>query len=177
MLRPDGKPREVEYLAKGNVLPDRQLLVLKDKSPEKSSVPGWVQDYALFLLDSDGVIVTWYAGAERIYGYSSSEAVGQDAAMFYTEEDAGLLLQDGLKRAAAEGHSATEGWHLKKDGSRFWANVITMALKDKHGDLQGFARVVRDFSDRHERDEKLRRRPRAGPANAQGIDDRGHRLW
>ena len=60
-----------------------------------------------------------------------------------------------------------EGWHLKKDGSRFWANVITLALKDQDGDLQGFARVVRDFSDRHERDEKLRRgRARSRPLPA-----------
>ena len=66
--------------------------------------------------------------------------------------------------------SATEGWHVKKDGSRFWANVITMALKDENGDLQGFARVVRDFSDRHERDEKLRRsRARLRPLPAEST--------
>ena len=71
-----------------------------------------------------------------------------------------------MKRAAGEGHVGTEGWHVKKDGSRFWANVITMALKDENGDLQGFARVVRDFSDRHERDEKLRRSRARLPARA-----------
>jgi formate hydrogenlyase transcriptional activator len=66
-------------------------------------------------------------------------------------------MQEEFHRIAAEGHMGTEGWHVKKDGSRFWANAITMALKDASGELQGFARVVRDFSDRHERDEKLRR--------------------
>jgi PAS domain S-box-containing protein len=67
------------------------------------------------------------------------------------------MPQEEFRRALSEGHFANEGWHLKKDGSRFWANAITVALKDEKGDLQGFARMVRDFSDRHDRDEKLRR--------------------
>jgi formate hydrogenlyase transcriptional activator len=150
-----GNPREVEYLAKGHVLPVRHVLVLRDKAP-KASVPVWVQDYALFLLDVEGRIVTWYAGAERIYGYTSDEIVGQNAVLFYPDEDAVSKLRERLKRGAAEGHVGTEGWHVKKGGSRFWANSITMALKDEKGELQGFARVVRDFTDRHERDEKLR---------------------
>ena len=75
-------------------------------------------------------------------------------------------LQEEFRRAAAEGHVGTEGWQARKDGSRFWANAITMALKDEHGELQGFARVVRDFSDRHERDEKLRRSRARSPADS-----------
>jgi formate hydrogenlyase transcriptional activator len=168
----DGTPRDVEYLAKGSVLPARNLLVLRDKSgsapdgvtgdadkdPVKSSAPTWVQDYALFLLDVDGRIAAWYAGAERIYGYQSSEAVGRHVSLLYPDEDTlRAKLDDELKRAAVEGHLGNEGWRVKKDGSRFWANVITMALRDPDGDLQGFASVARDFSDRHERDEKLRR--------------------
>jgi formate hydrogenlyase transcriptional activator len=151
-----GAAREVEYIAKGNVLPARSVVVLRDESI-KSSVPGWVQDYALFLLDMDGLIVAWYAGAERIYGYKSDEVAGKHVSLFYPDENAQREVQATLNRAADEGHVAGEGWHLKKDGSRFWANVITLALKDQDGDLQGFARVVRDFSDRHQRDEKLRR--------------------
>jgi len=150
-----GKPREVEYVAKENVLPARHVLVLSDKAP-KTSVPGWVQDYALFLLDVEGRIVAWYAGSERIYGYSRDEVIGQSASLFYPDEEALLKLQEKLKRGAAEGHVGAEGWHVKKDGSRFWANSITMALKDGNGKLRGFARIVRDFTDRHERDEKLR---------------------
>jgi formate hydrogenlyase transcriptional activator len=167
----DGDPREVEYLAKGNVLPVRHLLVLHDKSATApsdgpveidkarfpNSLPAWVRDYALFLLDVDGQVVAWYGGAERIYGYKSAEIIGQHVSVFYSDEDALRKMQEKLKRAAGEGHVGAEGWHLKKDGSRFWANVITLALKDENGELQGFARVVRDFSDRHERDEKLRR--------------------
>ena len=161
-----GNPREVEYVAKENVLPARHVLVLSDKAP-KTILPAWVQDYALFLLDPEGRIVAWYAGAERIYGYSRGEMIGQNASVFYPDEDAVLKLQAKLKRGAAEGHVGAEGWHVKKDGSRFWANAITMALKDESGKLQGFARVVRDFTDRHERDEKLRRdRARLRPVPA-----------
>jgi PAS domain S-box-containing protein len=121
-------------------------------------------------LDVDGQVVAWYAGAERIYGYKSGEVIGQHVSLFYPEEDALRTLQEKLKRAAGEGHLGTEGWHVKKDGSRFWANVITVALKDENADLQGFARVVRDFSDRHERDEKLRRgRARLRPLLAEST--------
>jgi len=150
----DGDAREVDYTAKGNVLPVRHLLVLHDKT----NTPAWLQDYALFLLDADGRVAAWYAGAERIYGHKSVEVMGKYISIFYPDE--GTLrarLYEELKRASGEGHAGTEGWHTKKDGSRFWANVVTTALKDENGDLQGFARVVRDFSDRHERDEKLRR--------------------
>ncbi|MBI2681212.1 MAG: sigma 54-interacting transcriptional regulator [Candidatus Solibacter usitatus] len=172
----DGGPRDVEYIAKGNVLPVRHVLVLQPKTPAastgeeiKDTIPSWVQDYALFLLDVDGRIVTWYAGAERIYGYKTGEAVGKHVSFLYpSEELARLNFEEKLKRAAAEGHLGNEAWHLRKDGSRFWANVITMALKDESGELQGFARVVRDFSDRHERDEKLRRsRARVRPLPAE----------
>ena len=189
IVGPDGGPREVEYLAKGNVLPVRNLLVLRDKTanapgangqaakdPATSGVPAWVQDYALFLLDVDGRVAAWYAGAERIYGYKSDEIAGQHVSILYPDEDALRKLQEELKRAAGEGHVGTEGWHVKKDGSRFWANVITMALKDENGDLQGFARVVRDFSDRHETRRKVAAQPRAHPAAPRGIDHRRHRF-
>jgi formate hydrogenlyase transcriptional activator len=180
LIGTDGDPRDVLYSAKGSVLPVRHLLVLHetdargasgrpvdiDKARSRGGVPAGVQDYALFLLDADGHIAAWYAGAQRIYGYASSEVIGQDASIFYPDESALRKLHEKLKRAAGEGHIGTEGWHVKKDGSRFWANVITMALRDGDGDLRGFARVVRDFSDRHDRDEKLRRtraRPRTLP--------------
>jgi formate hydrogenlyase transcriptional activator len=160
LLGPDGTPREVEYTAKTNVLPARNLLVLRDKTnpAEPEVVPSWVQDYALFLLDPDGRIVTWYEGAKRIYGYNAGEAVHQHSSFLYSaDEPLRATPDEAFKRARAEGHFVSEGWHLKKNGSRFWANAITMALKDENGELHGFARMVRDFSDRHERDEKLRR--------------------
>ena len=165
---PDGAPAEVEFVAKENVLPVRHLLVLSDKPSSNQPVgagkagtdqiPGWVQDFALFLLGVDGCIVDWYSGAARIYGYSGGEATGQHVSFLYPGDDGpGTEPQQELIRSAADGHFGTEGWHVRGDGSRFWANVITMALRDEGGQLQGFARVVRDFSERHERDEKLRR--------------------
>jgi formate hydrogenlyase transcriptional activator len=167
LLGPDGSPRDVEYIAKENVLPVRHLLVLRDKTEaagsdkdlSQNAIPSWVQDYAFFLLDVDGQIVAWYAaGAERIFDYKGDEVAGQHVSLLYDGQNTLRgKLDEELKRAAAEGHFGNEGWQVKKDGSRFWANAITMALEDKNGNLQGFASVVRDFSERHERDEKLRR--------------------
>ncbi len=168
LLLPDGNPREVEYTAKGNVLPVRHLLVLRDKTAQADTeaealaagakIPAWVQDYALFLLDVEGRVAAWYSGAERIYGYTAAEAIGEPVAMLYPAEDTlSVRLGEELNRSAAQGHFGNEGWCVKKDDSRFWANVITMALKDENGDLQGYARVVRDFSERYQRDEKLRK--------------------
>ncbi len=162
---PDASQREVEYTAKGNVLPVRHLLILRDKTAPVEKAPSstdrtpvWVRDYALYLLDVEGCVAAWYAGAARIYGFHADEAIGQHVSFLYpSENNVRIKLQQEFDRAAAEGHLGTEGWQSRKDGSLFWANVITMALKDENGDLQGFARVVRDFSERHERDEKLRR--------------------
>ena len=147
-MGPDGGPRDVEYTAKGNVLPVRHVLVLHDKTRPapaagvgeegKDKIPSWVQDYALFLLDVDGRIVAWYSGAERIYGYKTDEAMGQHVSFLYpSEEVARVNFEEKLKRAAAEGHLGNEGWHLRKDGSRFWANVITMALRQERWDAAG----------------------------------------
>jgi formate hydrogenlyase transcriptional activator len=177
LVSPDGNVRDVEYTAKGNVLPVRHVLVLRDKTApaetgqaEIGSNPQWVQDYALFLLDVDGRVAAWYSGAARIYGYNEDEVIGQDLSFLYSSEDnLSFQLREELKRAANEGHFGTEAWHLKKEGARFWANVITMALKDDQGQLQGFARVVRDFSKRHERDQQLRHsRSRKRPIPAAG---------
>ena len=159
----DGAVREVEYTAKGNALPERHVLALRDKSKKllraaDGEDPAWVQDYALFLFDADGRIAGWYSGAERIYGYRSTEIAGQPVSCLYPDEDAlGVKLKEELKRAAAQGHFGNEGWHIRKDESRFWANVLTMALRGEDGELQGFARVVRDFSKRRQAEEKLRR--------------------
>src|SRR5690348_14166373 len=92
LLGADGEPREVEYAAKPNILPVRHLLVLHDKTDPKEAdtanhIPAWVQDYALFLLNIDGSIADWYAGAERIYGHSSQEAIGQAVEVLYPAED------------------------------------------------------------------------------------------
>jgi PAS domain S-box-containing protein len=165
ILGPDGKPSEVEFTAKGNILPMRHAVVLRSKSAalpdmegDAARIPSWVQDYALYLLDGEGCVASWYSGAARIYGYSPEEAIGQHLSLLYPgQANRATGLEEDLARAAAEGHVGAEGWQKKKDGTQFWANSITLALKDESGQLQGFARVVRDFSERHGRDEELRK--------------------
>ena len=160
----DGHVREVEYTAKSTVLPVRHVLTLHDKSKKLTGParadqnPEWVQDYAVFLFDPGGQVVAWYSGAQRVYGFQPSEIVGRSVSCLYPGEDTlDVQLRDELKRVASQGHFGNERWHMKKDGSRFWANVLTMALRSENGELQGFARVVRDFTKRHSADEKLRR--------------------
>ena len=171
----DGNPRAVDFKAKANVLPVRHVLTLREKAARKAgnppAIPSWVQDFALFLLDADGRVAAWYAGATRIYGYSAAEADGKEVSFLYAGEDTlNARLSDELRRCTDAGHFGNEGWQMRKDGSRFWANVITTALKNETGELQGFARIVRDFSDRHASDEKLRRsRARVRPVVAPGA--------
>lgn len=156
----DGTPLEVAYAAKGNILPVRHLVVLcppgsaADPATGAGRIPSWVQDFALFLLDPEGRIASWYGGAARIYGHDAAEVTGREVGMLHASEDE---ARQELGRAAAQGHFGNESWHRRADGTRFWANTITTALRDAEGELRGFARVVRDFSERHEQDEKLRR--------------------
>jgi len=161
LTRPDGAALEVEFAARSNVLPVRHVVALRDRSaqsgPAAGRIPMWVQDYALYLLDIDGRIAAWYSGAERIYGYPEAATLGRHVSLLYpTGADLNARLAEEFSRSSVEGHFGLEGWHARSDGSPFWANSITMALRDDSGNLQGFARAVRDFSDRHERDEKLR---------------------
>ena len=138
---------EVDYIAKGNVLPRRHILVLRDKTAPGSSrerhendIPSWVQDFAMFVVDLGGHVVAWYSGAERIYGYSRDEGIGQHLSFLYPGEPAHRIkLLEDFKRAAEGGHACYEGWHIRKDGSRFWANCITTALGTTPGHYGGLA--------------------------------------
>jgi len=112
----------------------------------------------LLLLDPDGKIALWQAGATRIYGYTAEEAVGRDLSFVHLSEDLAnhRLLKERLKTSASAGHHATEGSQIRKNGSAFWANAITVSLKDEAGKVEGFATVVRDFTRRHETSEKIK---------------------
>ncbi|HEV3256911.1 MAG TPA: PAS domain S-box protein, partial [Gemmataceae bacterium] len=106
-------------------------------------------DYGIFMLDPHGQIVSWNAGAERIKGYRAEEIIGRHFSVFYTAED----VQNGkpakeLRIATAEGRCEDEGWRVRKDGSRFWANVVTTALLDDGRKLIGFSKVTRDLTER-----------------------------
>jgi PAS domain S-box-containing protein len=115
-----------------------------------------VQDYAIFMLDADGRVKTWNTGAQRIKGYSASEIIGKHFSTFYSEED----LKSGkpareLEIAVRDGRVEDEGWRIRKDGSKFWANVIITALKDPHGAVIGFSKVTRDFTERMQAERSL----------------------
>src|SRR5919202_2331910 len=108
-----------------------------------------VTDYAIFMLDPQGRVTNWNSGAERAKGYKAEEFIGQHFSRFYTEED----LQRGVPRLALEtamreGRFETEGWRVRKDGTRFWANVVIHAIRDESGHLIGFAKVTRDLTER-----------------------------
>jgi PAS domain S-box-containing protein len=117
-----------------------------------------VQDYAIFMLDTHGRVSTWNKSAELIKGYKNSEIIGRHFSIFYPEEDRlARKPQRELEIAAKEGRLEDEGWRIRKDGSRFWANVIITALRDDAGRLIGFGKVTRDFTERILADQALRR--------------------
>ena len=117
-----------------------------------------VDEYAIFMLDPDGNVVTWNAGARQIKGYDDAEIVGEHISTFYTDEDvADGVPERNLENAAEQGVAEDEGWRVRNDGTRFWANVVITAIRDEDGTLQGFAKVTRDMTERREREEQLRR--------------------
>jgi PAS domain S-box-containing protein len=116
-----------------------------------------VRDYAIFALDPDGYILSWNAGAQRFKGYTAAEVVGQHFSIFYPRElVAGGFPEFELRTAANTGRFEDEGWRIRKDGSRFWANVVITALRNERGELTGFAKVTRDLTERREAEEALR---------------------
>jgi PAS domain S-box-containing protein len=117
-----------------------------------------IQDYAIFTLDAQGHVSSWNTGAERIKGYGVSEIIGKHFSVFYPEEEvlSGKPPRE-LEIAAREGRVEDEGWRLRKDGSRFWANVTITALRDDAGRLIGFGKVTRDFTERIKANEALRK--------------------
>ena len=116
-----------------------------------------VQDYAVFLLDREGYVASWNRGAERLKGYAADEIIGKHFSVFYPQEAIERRWpQQELKLAAEAGRLEDEGWRLRKDGSRFWADVIITALHDETGELRGFSKVTRDLTERRGQQEALR---------------------
>ena len=117
-----------------------------------------IQEYAIFLLETSGHIATWNPGAQHLKGYAPDEIIGKHFSIFYPKKD---ILEGKpeweLEIAQREGHVEDEGWRVKKDGSKFWANVVITALRDDDGELVGYAKVTRDLTDRRRHEEALRR--------------------
>ena len=117
-----------------------------------------VKDYAIISLDADGLVTSWNSGAQRLKGYSAEEMVGQHVGRLYLKEDVERgKLEVELRRAAAEGHMEDEGWRVRKDGTRFWAEVVTTALRDADGELIGFVKIDKDITSRRAGEEQIQK--------------------
>ncbi|HYZ63274.1 MAG TPA: PAS domain S-box protein [Acetobacteraceae bacterium] len=145
-----------------------QLARLESERRFRLLVQG-VVDYAIFMLDPNGNVTNWNAGAERIKGYSEAEIVGRHFSVFYTKEDIALGRPGlALETARREGRFGAEAWRVRKDGSRFWANVVIDPIYDG-GELIGFAKVTRDLTERREAELQLEQ-SRALLAQSQKMD-------
>ena len=115
-----------------------------------------VTDYAIYMLDPTGKVVSWNAGAERFKGYASHEIIGRHFSAFYTAEDQATdLPARALRTAASEGKFEAEGWRVRKDGARFWAHVVIDPVRNQNGELVGYAKITRDLTERRLAQQRL----------------------
>jgi PAS domain S-box-containing protein len=131
-----------------------------------------VRDYAIFLLDTQGNVRTWNAGAEKIKGYRAEEIIGQHFSRFYPKEVAAADWPAyELQQAGTTGRFEDEGWRVRKDGSRFWANVVITALRDPAGGVRAFLKITRDLTERRQAEEKLRMSEQRFRVLVEGVED------
>lgn len=158
MLKPIETPAGLVVLSFVRDTTEQQLALQKLRRTDlqlRSIVEG-VSDYAIYLLDRDGCVMTWNPGAERIKGYTADEVLGRHFSHFFTQEDIDRGRPVELLRlAAARGRVEQEGWRVRKDGTRFWADVVLTAIRDDTGEVTGYAKVTRDFTDRQRAEEAV----------------------
>ncbi|MEO6046812.1 MAG: PAS domain S-box protein [Candidatus Kapaibacterium sp.] len=145
---------------------------LRDSEERYRLLVEGMKDYAIFMLDPDGYITSWNAGAERIKGYTAGEAIGRHFSMFYSPQKIEEKWpQQELEFARRDGRFEDEGWRLRRDGTRLWANVIITALYDEHGELLGYSKITRDLTERKEHEETLRRSEERFRLLVEGVKD------
>ena len=133
-----------------------QTLRRESEEPFRLLLEG-AKEHSILMLDPEGRILTWNAGAEHITGYSAAEMIGLSfACLSLPEDQARKLPEEELESARVFGRAEVEGWRVRKDGNRFWANVVITALKDERGNIRGFAKVMRDMSERRRAEDALR---------------------
>jgi PAS domain S-box-containing protein len=144
-------------LGRGRSEVEQAATALRDSEERFRLLVDGVADYAIYMLDPAGRVVSWNKGAGRLKGYTADEIIGQDVSVFFLAEDvaAGRPAAE-LARATEEGRTEEEAWRVRKDGSHFWADVIVTALRDDDGRLRGFAKVTRDFSARKKSEDAAR---------------------
>ena len=163
----------LEYLGEGKGLQqtDKFEASLSDEGRYRMLVEA-VTDYAIYMLDPKGIVSSWNPGARRFKGYEPSEIIGKHFSNFYTEEDkAAGIPQRALETAAREGKFESEGWRVRKDGTKFWAYVIIDPIRDNTGKLLGFAKVTRDLTERRQAEEDLRKSQELFRLLVQGVTD------
>jgi len=150
-----------------------QLVTARDDLARYQQLVEAITDYAIYMLDPSGRIVSWNPGAERFKGYTAQEIIGQHFSRFYTPEDkATELPRRALETAAKEGKFESEGWRVRKDGTRFWAHVVIDPIRDPEtGAVTGYAKITRDLSQRNAAAEKLRRSEEQFRLLVQGVTD------
>jgi PAS domain S-box-containing protein len=130
-----------------------------------------VKDYAILMLDPEGLVVSWNEGAQRIKGYSAAEIIGQHFSRFYSPEDvAAGAPTHGLEMAQQNGSFENEGWRVRKDGTRFWADVVITAVYGSRGDLRGFSKVTRDITERKRAGDEVRALNEAARRHASQLE-------
>ena len=131
-----------------------------------------ITDYAIFMLEPNGIVSSWNPGAERFKGYAASEIIGRHFSRFYTEEDRAAGIPDrALDTATTEGRFESEGWRVRKDGTRFWASVVIDPIWEPSGKLAGFAKVTRDLTERKAAEYALRRSDEQFRLLVHGVTD------